>query len=80
MMSHTDTRLQALWQQALEEDSNRALDWLWLYTQVETDEQREFCLRKVRYINGEKGATRPGDELLAYAARPVTKGGSVSSC
>lgn len=27
---------QATWQRALAEDSNRELDWLWLYTQAQT--------------------------------------------
>jgi hypothetical protein len=51
MMKH---RFRAtLWQRALAEDSNLALDWLWLYTQVESDEQRQFCLQKVRTITGQ---------------------------
>jgi hypothetical protein len=42
---------QTVWQHALAEDSNRELDWLWLYTQAQTDEQRRFSLQKALRIN-----------------------------
>jgi len=47
-----------VWQRALEDDSNHELDWLWLYLQVETDEQRLLCLRKALHINGCNRRTR----------------------
>lgn len=53
MVERSPVLPQTLWERALAEDSNLALDWLWLYTQVERDEQRQFCLDKVRFITGD---------------------------
>ncbi len=50
--------VQAVWQRALVEDSNRELDWLWLYTQVDTNEQRQISLQKALHINCHNEQTR----------------------
>jgi hypothetical protein len=40
-----------LFAQALREDSNLEMDWLWLATMVRTDGQRAYCLRRALRIN-----------------------------
>lgn len=37
--------------QALAEDSNRELDWLWYAERVSGDAERAYCLERARYIN-----------------------------
>jgi len=37
--------------QALRDDSNQELDWLWVYVQVTRDEQRRYCLDRALAIN-----------------------------
>ncbi len=37
--------------QALRDDSNLEMDWLWLATKVRTDGQRSYCLRWALRIN-----------------------------
>src|SRR5215216_4325585 len=37
--------------QALRDNSNRELDWLWVYVQVKTNEQRRYCLERALAIN-----------------------------
>ena len=37
--------------QALRDDSNQELDWLWVYVQVTRDEQRRYCLERALAIN-----------------------------
>jgi hypothetical protein len=40
-----------LFAQALRDDSNLEMDWLWLATRVRTDGQRSYCLRRALRIN-----------------------------
>lgn len=74
--------IQALWLRARSEDSNLALDWLWLYTVLADDGQRLLCLRKALAIDPDNTTVR---RLLArlehsvgrYAApqnQPCTEG------
>jgi hypothetical protein len=37
--------------QALRDDSNRELDWLWVYVQVTDVGQRRYCLERALAIN-----------------------------
>ena len=40
-----------LFAQALRDDSNLEMDWLWIATKVLTDGQRAYCLRRALRIN-----------------------------
>lgn len=37
--------------QAVRNDSNLEMDWLWLAKAVSSDAEREYCFNKVLYIN-----------------------------
>ena len=37
--------------QALRDDSNRELDWLWVYIQLTDVQQRRYCLERALAIN-----------------------------
>jgi hypothetical protein len=37
--------------QALHDDSNQELDWLWVYVQVTREDQRRYCLERALVIN-----------------------------
>ena len=37
--------------QALRDDSNQELDWLWAYMQVTREDQRRYCLERALAIN-----------------------------
>jgi hypothetical protein len=37
--------------QALRDDSNQELDWLWAHVQVTREDQRRYCLERARAIN-----------------------------
>jgi hypothetical protein len=37
--------------QALRDDSNQELDWLWAYVQVTREDQRRYCLERALAIN-----------------------------
>ena len=41
----------ALFAQALHDDSNLELDWLWLAAQVTRTVERRYCLQRALYIN-----------------------------
>jgi hypothetical protein len=48
----------ALFAQALYEDSNLELDWLWLATQVTRDVERRYCLQRALHINPQSEIAR----------------------
>jgi hypothetical protein len=47
----TDQIAGGLFAQALRADSNLEMDWLWLATQVQTDDQRAYCLQRALHVN-----------------------------
>ncbi len=36
---------------ALREDSNLAMDWLWLASLLEDEQERQYCLHRAHYID-----------------------------
>ncbi len=67
----------ALFAQALHENSNREMDWLWLETQVTRNVGRRYCLQRALTINPHSDIARR--QLLAlrvamaaHATLPVT--------
>lgn len=46
-----DATAAALFAQAIHEDSNLELDWLWLAAQVTRDVERRYCLQRALTIN-----------------------------
>lgn len=46
-----DADCAALFAEAVRDNSNLELDWLWLATQVRDDERRRFCYAKALHIN-----------------------------
>ena len=46
-----DQSTEDLFAQALRDDSNLEMDWLWLATRMRTDSQRVYCLRRALQIN-----------------------------
>ena len=36
---------------ALREDSNLAMDWLWLASLLEDEQERQYCLQRAHYID-----------------------------
>ena len=46
--------------QMLREDSNLEMDWLWVATQVNSDGQRAYCLRRALAIHPESRLARRG--------------------
>jgi hypothetical protein len=53
-----------LFAQALRDDSNLEMEWLWLATKVLTDGQRAYCLRRALGINPRSALARRGFALL----------------
>ena len=53
-----------LFAQALREDSNLEMDWLWLATKVQTESQRAYCLRRALRINPRSALAQGGFALL----------------
>jgi hypothetical protein len=49
MISHNDA--DAIYAQALRDNSNLALDWLWAATQVKSASQRAYCLDRALTID-----------------------------
>ena len=47
-----------LFQEALQQNSNLAVEWLWVATQVTDDLERNYCLHKALYISPENQAAR----------------------
>ena len=50
--------------QALRDESNRELDWLWVYIQLTDVQQRRYCLERALAIN-------PKSELSPAPASPA---------
>jgi hypothetical protein len=59
-----DPRANDLFAQALRDDSNLEMDWLWLATKVLTDGQRAYCLRRAQRINPRSLFAQRGFALL----------------
>jgi hypothetical protein len=53
-----------LFAQALRDNSNLELDWLWLATKVLTDGQRAYCLRRAQRISPRSMFAQRGFALL----------------
>lgn len=51
---------EGLFMQAVEEDSNCEIDWLWLATKVHSTMQRRYALERALRINPHSGAARRG--------------------
>jgi len=49
--AHADCPGDEVFIQALRDDSNQELDWLWTYVQVTGDVQRRYCLERALAIN-----------------------------
>jgi hypothetical protein len=61
--------------QGLREDSNLEMDWLWLATQVRTDGQRAYCLRRALRINPRSAlATRGLRQVRRRPGKPLWPG------
>ncbi len=43
--------LSSVLKEAMQEDYNRELEWLWVADEVPTTCEREYCLRRALYIN-----------------------------
>ncbi len=48
---HENSSTLSLFQQALRENSNIELDWLWLATRVAREGERRYCLEQALRIN-----------------------------
>jgi hypothetical protein len=57
-----------LFRQALIEDSNLEMDWLWLATRVSSLQQRRFALERALQINPRSELARRG--LIQLSRRP----------
>jgi hypothetical protein len=51
ILSGTQFDVSALFMEAIREDSNLEMDWLWLARQVKSRNEREFALRRALHIN-----------------------------
>jgi hypothetical protein len=49
--AQTDCPGDEVFAQALRDDSNQELDWLWTYMQVTREDQRRYCLERALDIN-----------------------------
>jgi hypothetical protein len=49
--AHTGCLGDEVFAQALRDDSNRELDWLWVYIQLTDVQQRRYCLERALAIN-----------------------------
>jgi hypothetical protein len=78
-----------LFAQALQENSNLELDWLWYAANMSRDIERRYCLQRALEINPHSSlassalaklpSIEPGDEgamLLSAASAPAYEGGS----
>lgn len=63
-------RVAELFQQALHENFNLELDWLWLATQVTRDYERVYCLQRALWIN-------PHSELAAHGLALISVNASM---
>lgn len=59
-----DLVMDGLFQQALQEDSNLEMDWLWLATKVSSIAQRRYALERALHINPRSAAAKRGIKQL----------------
>jgi len=59
----------ALFSQAVQDNSNLEMDWLWLATQVSRDTERRYCLERAFYINPANESVGRALAQLPAAAR-----------
>jgi hypothetical protein len=52
------TRAARLFAQALQEDSNYEMDWLWYAANMASDSQRRFCLERALQLNPDSEMAR----------------------
>ena len=64
----TEEPINDLFRQAVIEDSNLEMDWLWLATQVNSLQQRRFALERALQINPRSELARRG--LIQLSRRP----------
>jgi hypothetical protein len=58
--------------QALRDDSNREMDWLWLATRLSSSLQRRYALERALQINPRSGAAKRGlKQLRRRTNRPL---------
>jgi hypothetical protein len=63
-------RASRLFVQALHENSNLELDWLWYTANITRDAERRYCLGRARYQSRQRpGAARPGQAASAGRGR-----------
>jgi hypothetical protein len=55
-----------LFLEMLREDSNLEMDWLWLATQVTSNGQRAYCLRRALLINPDSRLAQRGLAKLRH--------------
>jgi hypothetical protein len=60
-----------LFAQAVRDNSNLELDWLWLATQVTRDAERRYCLERALVINPHSAAAREALATLPRSAAPT---------
>jgi hypothetical protein len=60
-------------QQAIIEDSNRLLDWLWYADQMTNAAERYYCLERALYINPNDGETLRGIAALRKQAARLAR-------
>jgi hypothetical protein len=63
-----------LFAQAMRENSNLEMDWLWLATQISQVHEQQYCFARALYINPASEPARQGLRRLAaptIAAAPV---------
>ena len=65
----TPVSASTLFAQAMRENSNLELDWLWLATQVSQASEQQYCFERALYINPASESARRA--LRPFAARPV---------
>lgn len=65
-MPHCQTASGDLFMQALEEDSNLEMDWLWLATQVTSTAQRRYALERAQQINPRSAVAKRGLKQLRW--------------
>ena len=66
--SREETTEDVLFLQAVEEDSNREMDWLWLATKVSSNAQRHYALEHALGINPRSAIAKHG--LAQLRRRP----------
>ena len=59
-----------IFQQAVTENSNLEMDWLWFAQRVESEAERRYCLEKALYINPKNRDTA---RRLARSSAPASQ-------